>query len=774
MRWRRFPRSTVWLFALLSPAFSSLAAAPPAQQPTDAAAERKARQFLAYVAAVRAEVLRPEACPFDPAAVVFHIGADPDKLAAYVREHVRYEPYAGVVRGAEGTLAAGSGGDWDRAVLLRALLTEAGYATSLKVIDRSASESAAVVDAFLKREPLPQEIGAWADPDLNKLPPPPPVLARFNIPANNRIMHWRQATADWRRNLLESLDAADAQVPVIRQALSGAGSSVGAPFEQWRAPLLAGAGQRVVVVLSSQAGERTLSIGPDATEPDPAALSAAPSISEIPADQVATLTVRLTLQPSGADAKPVVVLERAMPLTSLFRTPPRLEIVPSDEAAAAKPATSWTAEEWFKFVSGFNQFQAILRVGHDTTLSRVFDLSGQLHDVEGDGRIAGAGKLGGAVASGFGGGLGGDDEPAQPPAPIEALTLGVELNLPKQQPLKSQRLLFGKLRPGVSPVGATEILATGGPVQTPTELWLALDAITADAPLIAAEIRNGGRTPPDAAGLADAPDFVRIPAILHDWQLGRSSLANRIVATRPTLTTLAGPSVILRNEQLIVDAQSKRIGSRTAVDVVFDQQRLLPRNADAVATAVDANQRLGVASTVLESALLNRVDPAAAARGPFAASVESIVAGRKPAVRAAGAAAGQAAPLAEWAVARNERERVMIFTGDSAARCWWAVDPATGAAIGRGDGGEGQSYIEYLNIIRINLVNLKCCLSFAKTVLQGEPEGYEAMACLSGTDNPGTYIGGAGNVAQVFEVGFTGGFFAQFGDCLYGIWDYYH
>src|SRR5258706_10121438 len=214
------------------------------------------------------------------------------------------------------------------------------------------------------------------------------------------------------------------------------------------------------------------------------------------------------MRPHGSYARALTFLERALPLGPVFRTPPRLEIVPSDETAAAKPSTTWTPDEWFKFVSGFNEFQAMLHVGHDITMSRVFDLKGQLHDVSGDGRIAGSGKLGGEVVGGFGSALAGDDEPAQPPASIDALTLGIELNLPQQRLLKSQRLLFGKLRPGVSPVGSIEILAASGPVRTPTELWLALDAVTADAPLIAAEIRKGGRTPPAAPGLADSPEFV--------------------------------------------------------------------------------------------------------------------------------------------------------------------------------------------------------------------------------------------------------------------------
>ena len=45
------------------------------------------------------------------------------------------------------TLAALSGSDWDRAVLLQALLVEAGHKSRLKIIQRTPDEAAAVVDA---------------------------------------------------------------------------------------------------------------------------------------------------------------------------------------------------------------------------------------------------------------------------------------------------------------------------------------------------------------------------------------------------------------------------------------------------------------------------------------------------------------------------------------------------------------------------------------------------------------------------------------------------
>jgi hypothetical protein len=68
---------------------------------------------------------------WEVAALAASLGNDPAAAFAFVRDAIGFDPYAGVLRGAEGTLAARAGNAWDRALLLRALLARSGFKTRL-------------------------------------------------------------------------------------------------------------------------------------------------------------------------------------------------------------------------------------------------------------------------------------------------------------------------------------------------------------------------------------------------------------------------------------------------------------------------------------------------------------------------------------------------------------------------------------------------------------------------------------------------------------------
>ncbi|HEX8524744.1 MAG TPA: hypothetical protein VF669_21000 [Tepidisphaeraceae bacterium] len=456
------------------------AADPVAQK---AAAER----YVQFTQAAREQVLNPASCPFSPASVVLVVGNEPAKLAEFVKSKISYDPYAGVVRGAEGTLASLAGGDWDRAVLLQALLAEAGYRSRLKVVQRTPEEAGAVVDTFLNQPPaIANWFGGLNGAAEQKAREPIALLAQFGIDPGNRTLHAKRETGRVRRLVGEAMDAAAYEAPKLLAAVSSAGK-VGEDFAAWRQKLIAGAGERVVVEMDRAGAPVVLSVSPEATDVDAARLAAAPVVDSPPAEKVATINLRLELTP-GAEGKPagsaVKLIDRELPVGNLFRKPIRLEIIPSDEAAAAKPAASWNKAEMYKFVSGFRNFQAILRVGEEWEGSKVFDIAGQVHNVSADGRVEGATQIGGQVGGLFGG-LSGEEPKNDEPGKngIESLVLVMELRMPGEKPRVQQRLIFGKDRADVTPVFTADMLVSAGPISTHAVTWMLLDAVTRNAPL---------------------------------------------------------------------------------------------------------------------------------------------------------------------------------------------------------------------------------------------------------------------------------------------------
>ncbi|HNV70044.1 MAG TPA: hypothetical protein PKO06_10115, partial [Candidatus Ozemobacteraceae bacterium] len=103
------------------------------------------------------------------------------------------------------------------------------------------------------------------------------------------------------------------------------------------------------------------------------------------------------------------------------------------------------------------------------------------------------------------------------------------------------------------------------------------------------------------------------------------------------------------------------------------------------------------------------------------------------------------------------------------------IDPATGSLIGRGEGGEGLSMMEYLQLVKLNLSNLKCCLAFMNSFAggAGEDAAKDWLMCMTGTDNPGSFVGWAGSVGDIYGVMRHGETLAKIGDCLAGAYELY-
>jgi len=262
--------------------------------------------------------------------------------------------------------------------------------------------------------------------------------------------------------------------------------------------------------------------------------------------------------------------------------------------------------------------------------------------------------------------------------------------------------------------------------------------------------------------------------MLYDWHAIRLIAAQRLMSADAGLTFLGGPSLVMHTTHVTMPS-AEQVATRHALDVAFDGAALLPRVPERIEQAARGNATFGIAATVLESALLRVIDPANGPRGAYVAFEEARAAGAQPRALAAGSDVSTLAPppIVAWSLARNEDARALVFPGGNRADAWWSVHPATGATIGRGDGGEGQSAMEYLQITKKNLDNLKCMLEFGNKLLRGQSKKQtsdEWMMCMSGTDNWGNGHGVPGAVENVYELG-TG--LDKIADCLGGAKDLY-
>lgn len=84
---------------------------------------------------------------------------DPTQPFVFVRDRTAFDPYAGVLRGAEGTLAARAGNAWDRALLLQALLGGMLVQTRLVWGDLDPALAASLVTRALEARPDGLQMG---------------------------------------------------------------------------------------------------------------------------------------------------------------------------------------------------------------------------------------------------------------------------------------------------------------------------------------------------------------------------------------------------------------------------------------------------------------------------------------------------------------------------------------------------------------------------------------------------------------------------------------
>jgi hypothetical protein len=87
------------------------------------------QELLTFLASEKVRLGRP----FDREQILDELGYDADSIVDFVKNEITYQAYPGVLRGIEGTLAGRSGNAHDQALVLAALLKDAGYEAQILV-----------------------------------------------------------------------------------------------------------------------------------------------------------------------------------------------------------------------------------------------------------------------------------------------------------------------------------------------------------------------------------------------------------------------------------------------------------------------------------------------------------------------------------------------------------------------------------------------------------------------------------------------------------------
>ena len=168
-----------------------------ADQPRDAKTDQRALvdagAFLKRIAEA------PEPSRFSVEKTADEIGNNPGGLFAYVHDHVSTQIYAGVLRGARGTLISGAGNSWDQALLLAAMLRHHGREVRFGRVHLTPEMAAKIVDRMFTDAARPRTAAGK------------PLQVPDSLQSQSREM-LAQIQADWQAaqgDVLQALDRAN-------------------------------------------------------------------------------------------------------------------------------------------------------------------------------------------------------------------------------------------------------------------------------------------------------------------------------------------------------------------------------------------------------------------------------------------------------------------------------------------------------------------------------------------------------------------------------------
>jgi hypothetical protein len=701
-------------------------------------ARAKAARILERMAEVAdLELARPGARPWDFRARAAELGNDPERVLAFVRDEVAFEPYEGVLRGSEGVLLAGGGNALEKAILLADMLLAGGTPARIVRGKLPREDADRLLRSFLSRSPL--SAGPLRDflEGARRTDSHRELAERIGFRWEDVERSWKAAEKTGRDLLDEAHRLTLREASILERTLEEADIKLGAGSRPRLQAILEGIAEHAWVRYHHAPSGEWRDLDPSFPEARPGGASASreQDLEEARREDETVLAFRLVMRRSrGGKEEDITLLDRGLPVSQCLHHPLRFRVVPADPEAIASregEGPEETARRW----AGFKRFQAVLSRGREDFGSLVFDLDGGTHAVSGDGRIEGARRLAGAAGGLLGGGLGGEEEAAESDGKL--LRLWVELSFVRKgvPEMRQERVL---LDPSISPAPkrwvAIEWDLLVQPHLIPSAYFeaRALEQASRLAPLVARAVGGASSSLPgeSSRALREGPS-----SLLSFAATRQAALARMLQGSRQAEQVLlwTRPHLIAGRQALELEEDGKGLCLSHGIDLVENGYWPIIPSAE---PDIDARLalRLGVLDTVLEELVTPQSPCARRSSGAISYFAGRRMEGRgEMAVAAPGSESFRQLDMPpvtrEWISRALPGGGVVVAPAARDPRepdyHWWAVDPVLGHAVGRDRLGGGQDMTEY-NIIATFISFQLCFFGWAFT----GSSGWRTICCF--------------------------------------------
>jgi hypothetical protein len=676
---------------------------------------------------------------FDPRTVISAVGKEPAKLAEWVREHTRWIPYRGMLRGARGVLMDRQGNALDRSLLLAELLRLAGYQVRLAHAMLPQADAA----KLLKKMPLAAPNPKATSRDDASLQPTLDARARQasidpKLIENGTVKSQLRVQRATQQVIYRSAEQTPALAALVAPPSAGAAAAPArAPEQQelldavadhwWVQYTVPGsnAPSTLDIMLSdpgAQAFTATQTVSPGSDQRFAISDDEAHSVElrvVIERWQQGTLSTATLLKDT---LRPADVLGKRIALTHYpMDWPDMLDLSKEPDPAGKLREVVAKPREWVPVLSIGKQTITQAGLLDDGTIDETPHL-GASGEVGG-----GVAKAGNAVTDLFGGPDA--DAPKAPAGAVTAEWIEYEIRTPGKPAQTVRREVFDLLGPhqrgqqsisprpkppaltdaqrvdrGLAFLGTTEVLLQPCAVPQSWVDYLAVAGLLRNRKLIMDLTEN---PPADAASLKKAIEAIEpapgqvysLACARFSWSpVGPSVYLDRVNVLAEHTALVPNPSASRGTSG--ADATTPPFVLSDALDIVSNPVAV---RSGMAGDRFKIRMEQGIADTATESAIVAEAAPAHVSNTSdrFAASL----AVRRPWIVLN---RGDDSKLASLKLDSDNQARIqeelasgrqVVASGEASDGAWWSIDPATGQTLGMGPHGWGVAIPESASII---------------------------------------------------------------------------